>query len=115
MPSYIPRLTRIVSGNQTGAGSRHANGKSDGCGGSPVNVELLARLVPQIRHRLSISHALTDEALLASLVAIARHPSHEARWKAAGTSTLGHHLAVGGRDMRRTLVTLLSLLPKPTA
>jgi hypothetical protein len=113
MPSYIPRLARIVSGIKTGAGRRH--GKSNGSGGDTVNVERLARLVPQIRHRLSIGHALTDEALLASLVAIARHPSHEARWHAAEASTLGHHLAISGRDMRRTLVTLLSLLPKPTA
>lgn len=113
MPSYIPRLARIVSGHHTGGKPRH--GKSNGVGGSPVNVERLARLVPQIRHRLSVGHALTDEALLASLIAIARHSSHEARWQAAQASTLGHHLAVGGRDMRRTLVTLLSLLPKPTA
>ena len=52
--------------------------------------------------------------LLASLIAIARHPSHEERWRAAEASTLGQYLASSGKDRRQALVTLLSLLPRLT-
>jgi hypothetical protein len=110
MASYIPRLARIASGAPAGRPRLGSSGNARGA----VDVERLARLVPQIRHRLAIGRPLSDEALLASLVAVARHASHEARWHAAEASTLGQHLAVTGRDLRRALVTLLSLLPKPT-
>jgi hypothetical protein len=67
--------------------------------------------VPQVRRRLEVGASFSDQALLASLVAIARHPSHEGRWRTAETSTLGQYLASSGKDVRRALVTLLTLLP----
>jgi hypothetical protein len=76
-------------------------------------MDALVGAVPQIRHRLGVGAQFSDEAMLASLVAIARHPSHEARWRAAEASTLGQYLAGSGKDMRHVLVTLLTLLPKP--
>lgn len=112
MSSYIPRLARIISGVRTGA-SRAGESETDA--DAAPDAERLARLMPKIRHRLAVGPSLSDEALLASLVAIARHRSDEERWHAAEASTLGQHLAASGPDMRRTLVTLLSLLPRPTA
>ncbi|MCC7253079.1 hypothetical protein [Hyphomicrobium sp.] len=78
-----------------------------------VNVDRLTRLMPQIRRRLAVRRDFSDAALLASLIAIARHPSHQERWHAAEASTLGRHLAATGGDLHRALVTLLSLLPQP--
>jgi iron-sulfur cluster repair protein YtfE (RIC family) len=78
-----------------------------------VNVETLAGLMPHLRERLAIGAPFSDEALLASLAAIASHASHEERWSAAETSTLGQYLASRSNDSHRALVTLLSLLPKP--
>jgi hypothetical protein len=69
--------------------------------------------MPQIRRHLAIDRTFTDAALLASLTAVARHPSHGERWHAAEASTLGQYLASKGQDMHRALVTLLSLLPRP--
>jgi hypothetical protein len=112
MSSYIPRLARIIAGVRT---ARFKSGESETDAGTAPNAERLARLMPKIRHQLAVSPSLSDEALLASLVAIARHPSDEERWHAAEASTLGQHLAVTSHDMRRALVTLLSLLPRPTA
>jgi hypothetical protein len=77
-------------------------------------VDRLARLVPEVRRRLVIGQTFSDAALLASLVAVARHRSNEWRWRAAEASTLGQYLAGSGKDMHRTLVTLLSMLPQPT-
>lgn len=111
MSHYIPKLARFSTGKGA-AGKRSPTGS--GMSGAAVDVGRLTRLVPQIRHSLAVGHQLSDEALLASLAAIARHPSHEARWRAAEASTLGQHLAVSGRDMHRTLVTLLSMLPPPS-
>jgi hypothetical protein len=111
MTTYIPRLARIASSRRPGrahkdpADPRRANAR--------VNVDLLAGILPQIRHRLGLSPQFSDEALLASLVAITRHPSHEGRWRAAEVSTLGQALAASGKDLRHALVTLLTLLPKP--
>lgn len=110
MTTFIPKLARISSGK--GAGRSRLKPPA-GRTIARVNVETLAGLVPQIRRRLSIGRAFSDEALLASLVAIARHPSHEDRWRAAEASTLGQYLAGSAKDRHRALVTLLSLLPKP--
>lgn len=112
MSHYIPRLARISAGK--GASAKHVPIHGTHAPEAAVNVERLARLLPQIRHRLAVGHQLSDKALLASLAAIARQPTHEARWRAAEASTLGQHLAVGGRDMHRMLVTLLSMLPPPS-
>lgn len=108
MTHYIPKLARISSGK--GAAKRTGTRTRE----EAVNVDRLARLVPQVRQRLVIGNTFSDAALLASLVAIARHSSHERRWRAAEASTLGQYLASSGKDMHRTLVTLLSLLPQPT-
>ena len=111
MPQFIPRLSRISAGKQKGPKDVTPTGPHTR--EAPVNVERLARLVPQVRKRLAIDRAFTDAALLASLTAIASHPSHGERWHAAEASTLGQYLATTGQDMHRTLVTLLSLLPRP--
>lgn len=111
MTSYIPKLARISSGKS--AGAKRAADDGDRAGQQAVNVERLARLVPQIRKRLAIGRPFSDAALLESLVAIARHPSHEARWRAAERSTLGQYLASSAKDRNQALVTILSLLPKP--
>ncbi|AHB50149.1 hypothetical protein W911_09270 [Hyphomicrobium nitrativorans NL23] len=109
MAHYIPGLSQIVSGIR-GVGRRDV---SETAPSAPVNVSRLAALIPDLRRRLPIGTALSDEALLASLVSIARHTSEEARWRAAEASTLGQHLAVGSRDKYRDLVTLIAVLPKP--
>ena len=109
MVSYIPRLSRIVSGGRSGGRRALPDGET----GAPVNVSRLAALVPRLRKRLAIGPAFSDDALLASLVSIARHPSHEARWQAAQASTLGQHLAASSRNRHRDLVTLIAMLPKP--
>ncbi|MGE0024942.1 MAG: hypothetical protein AB7S70_15070 [Hyphomicrobium sp.] len=110
MTHYIPRLARIRAG-------KGAAGKPVPAGPRPreraVNVDQLARLMPDIRRSLAIPRAFSDAALLASLVAIARHTSHAARWRTAEASTLGQHLASGEKERERSLVTLLSLLPTP--
>lgn len=110
MTTFIPRLSRISSGKGA-PGKRGAT--TTGAHEARVNVSSLAALVPQIRRRLGLSPAFSDQALLASLIAITRHPTHESRWRAAASSTLGQHLAAGGKDLRHALTTLLSLLPKP--
>lgn len=111
MTNYIPRLARISAGKGP-AGKRSASGGRSGQG--TVNVDRLARLVPEIRRSLAVGRQFSDAALLASLVAIARHPTHETRWHAAEASTLGQYLASNGKDMHRALVALLSLLPQPS-
>lgn len=110
MAHYIPRLARISVGKRNDP--RHTAGTGPRTREGPVNVERLARLMPQIRRRLGIDRAFSDTALLASLVAITRHPSHAERWHAAETSTLGQYIASSGKDMHCILVTLLSLLPR---
>lgn len=112
MTRYIPKLARISAGKRAAAKRTAQSGPRTR--EAAVNVERVARLVPQVRRRLAISTTFSDAALLASLAAIARHPTHEKRWRAAEASTLGQHLASSGKDMHRTLVTLLSLLPEPS-
>lgn len=112
MTSYIPKLARI-SARKGAAASRPAVA-GPRARETTVNVDRLARLVPLIRRRLAIGRPFSDAALLASLTAIARHPSHEERWRAAEASTLGQYLASSGKDVHRALVTLLSLLPRPS-
>lgn len=109
MASYIPGLSQIVSGLR--GGGRRALSEREAT--AQVNVSQLAALIPALRKRLSIGPAFSDDALLASLVSIARYPSHEARWHAAEASTLGQHLAANSVDKHRNLVTLIALLPKP--
>lgn len=111
MTSYIPKLARISAGKSTAAKRPAAQGRRPAP--SAVNVEALARLVPQIRRHLAIGRSFSDEALLGSLVAIVRHSTHDARWRAAEASTLGQHLAASAKDRHRALVTLISLLPTP--
>ena len=108
MTTFIPRLSRITSGRSTSRGSKAAPS------GRAVNVETLAGLVPHLRRRLAIGYPFSDGALLASLIAIASRPSHEERWRTAEASTLGQYLASTGKDRNGALVTLLSLLPKPS-
>lgn len=109
MTSYIPKLARISSGRDAGERRPSIPGEQ---ADEMFLVNALTRLAPHIRQRLAISTQFSDEALLASLLAIARHSSHENRWSAAEASTLGQYLASSKPDMHRTLVTLLSLLPK---
>jgi hypothetical protein len=71
----------------------------------------LAFLVPIVRQRLEISSALPDEAILASLVAIAACTSPRERWFAALGSTLGHWLGLKTRDPNVALNQLIALLP----
>jgi len=112
MTQYIPKLARFGSGKS--APKRRPATDGSRASLATVNVEHIARLVPKVRKRLAIGRPFSDAALLASLVAIARHPSHEERWRAAEASTLGQYLASSGKDRRQALVTLLSLLPRLT-
>lgn len=116
MTTYIPRLARITSGRS--AGRKRPPHLEDGQvfeerRNDPVTLRTLARLAPRLRTQLGIGTAFSDDALLASIVSIARHPSHEERWHAAEASTLAQYLASTGTDVERALVTLLSMLPKP--
>lgn len=110
MTSYIPKLARITSGRD--AGKKHAPAPDEPTDETML-VHTLTRLAPRIRRRLAIKPQFSDDALLAGLLAIARHSSHEKRWRAAEASTLGKYLANSETDLHRALVTLLSLLPKP--
>ncbi len=114
MTSFIPRLGRISRG---GSSSRAGTSTPAGKGSAParLNVEYLAGLVPVIRRRLHVPANFSDEAILASLSAIASTTTYERRWRAAEASTLGLTLLAGGRDLKASLTTLLALLPKPTA
>lgn len=107
MPHFIARLSKIITGRRPGA--RAAANEADDL---PVDVENLRVLLPELRQHLPLAR-LSDEALLASLVGIARHGTDEARWHAAEASTLGQQLAVDSDDRERDLVTVLSLLPMP--
>lgn len=107
MPHFIARLSKIITGRPPAA--RAAAHDQDEI---PVDLEDLATLLPELRRHLPLAH-LSDEALLASLAAIARHGTDEARWHAAEASTLGQQLAVDSKDRERDLVTVLSLLPMP--
>jgi hypothetical protein len=111
MTHFIPRLARISAGKSKVA--KPAADAGPRPRGAPVNVERLGRLVPQVRRRLAIGRQFSDAAVLASLAAVTRHPSHGERWHAAEASTLGQYLRSSGKDMHRALVTLLSLLPRP--
>ncbi|MBN8913641.1 MAG: hypothetical protein J0H65_16615 [Rhizobiales bacterium] len=111
MSQFIPKLARITAGKRKVP--KHAADIGHRTDEGPVNVARLARLMPQVRKRLAIDRTFSDAALLASLAAVARHPSHAERWHAAEASTLGQYLAASGKDMHRALVTLLSLLPRP--
>lgn len=107
MTHYIQRLSQIISGRR-----KRAKCAADEHPDIPVDVAELAELVPLLRKRLALG-ALSDDAILASLVAIARRPTDETRWHAAEASTLGQQLAVESGDLHSDLVTLISLLPQP--
>lgn len=107
MSHFIARLSQIITGKRPTA--RATAGHADDI---PVDLESLAALLPQLRQRLPLA-SMSDDALLASLVTIARHATDENRWRAAEASTLGQHLAVESDDLQRDLVTVLSLLPIP--
>lgn len=112
--SFIPRLGRISrAGGSARRGERNA--PADSRTPPRLNVEYLAGLVPVIRRRLDVPAAFSDEAIFASVAAIASKPTYERRWQAAEASTLGLILLAHGRDLKASLVTLLALLPKPTA
>lgn len=106
MTHYIQRLSQIISGKRA-----RAKGAVSGHADAPVDLQELAELVPLLRRRIALG-SMSDDAILASLVAIARHPTDEGRWYAAETSTLGQQLAVESEDLHRDLVTLISLLPQ---
>lgn len=110
MTRYIPKLARITSGRD--AGKKHAHAPDEPTDETML-VHTLASLAPRIRRRLGIKPQFSDDALVASLLAVARHSSHEKRWRAAEASTLGQYLASTETDPHRALVILLSLLPKP--
>ena len=73
----------------------------------------LAELVPVLRQRLELGHALSDDVILTSLETIAARSSPRERWRAALDSSLGHWMAHEGRDLNTALNTLVALLPKP--
>ena len=73
----------------------------------------LAELVPVLRQRLELGHALSDDVILTSLETIAARSSPRERWRAAFDSSLGHWMAHEGRDLNTALNTLVALLPKP--
>jgi hypothetical protein len=79
----------------------------------PLDILHLAELVPVVRQRFALPATLADDAILASLRAIAGHSDQRARWRAAFSSNLGAILALQGRDLNTTLTTLLALLPRP--
>lgn len=106
MTHYIQRLAQIIASKR----ARARRGEQDFV---PVDARELAELVPLLRKELRLPGSLSDDAFLASLIAIARHRTDEDRWHAAETSTLGQQLAVQSDDLERDLVTLLSLLPQP--
>lgn len=114
MTSFIPRLARISSRSGAKRGAKAAPGRA-GARTAPlrINIEYLAGLVPTIRRRLAIAPTFSDEAIFASLAAIAAASSYETRWRAAEASTLGLFLRSHGNDLKASLITLLALLPKP--
>jgi len=114
--SYIPKLARISARSRPGGKRKGgASRRSAPSGAEPqrVNIEYLAGLVPVIRRRLAIAATFSDEAIFASLTAIAAPSTYEARWRAAEASTLGQILLSHGKDLKACLITILGLLPKP--
>lgn len=73
----------------------------------------LAELVPVVRQRLDVDGSFPDDAVLASLKAIAAQTSQRERWRAAFNSNLGYWLALKGCDLNTALNTLVFLLPPP--
>jgi hypothetical protein len=76
-----------------------------------TSIGRLAGLVPIVRERLDVDSALPDEAILASLEAIAARSSPWDRWRAAFESNLGHWLALKGSDLNAALSALVASLP----
>lgn len=114
MTSYIPRLASISARSRPGARRKGAGARPPvGAATGRVNIEYLAGLVPVIRRRLAVAQTFSDEAMFASLTAIAATTTYEGRWRAAEASTLGQFLMSNGKDLKSSLVTILALLPKP--
>ncbi|MDX2258498.1 MAG: hypothetical protein NW205_06225 [Hyphomicrobiaceae bacterium] len=78
-----------------------------------LDIMHLAELVPLLRQRLAIDPAFSDDAMLASLKAIAVRSAERERWQAAFGSNLGRHIAVAHPDPTAALTTLVALLPRP--
>jgi|GEM_PF-4980769 len=75
----------------------------------------LAQLVPLVRDRLKLDSTFPDEAVLASLQAIAAAASPHERWGAAFHTSLGHWLGLKAADLNAALTLLLGLLAEPTS
>src|SRR4051812_45390147 len=99
----------------TGGAHAEPDGEPAGSGGEGglVDILRLADLVPVVRQRLDIDEIFADDAILASLKAIASRTSPRERWSAAFNSNLVLVLALRGGDLDLALNTLLGLLPRP--
>ncbi len=84
---------------------------------APADVLHLAELVPIVRERLRVGPDFPDDAILASLKAIAQRTAPRDRWSTAFQSNLGLWLSASCREhehnLAEDLTTLLNLMPKP--
>lgn len=87
-----------------GASREHANGEL---------VLHSGDLVPVVRTRLKIGDDLSDDAILASLAAIASLTGARDRWQGAFGSALGSWLASRGRGLNTALNVVMALVPSP--
>lgn len=85
----------------------------DGDQESISDVLHLAELVAPLRRRFAIAESFPDDAILASLKAIAAKSDTNARIAAAFASNLGQHLERGKEEHRSAIVALVGLLPSP--
>ncbi|MDX2290431.1 MAG: hypothetical protein NW217_16645 [Hyphomicrobiaceae bacterium] len=79
----------------------------------PFDVLHLAELVPLVRSTFALDPAFGDDAILASLKAIAARSSDRDRWSVAFGCNLGRHIGLNSPDPADGLRTLISLLPRP--
>lgn len=71
-------------------------------------VSLWSDMVATLRERLGLDSALDDAAIALSLQEINRFIDPNARWQAAFDSTLGHWLALNGRDLQLALAPVVA-------
>ncbi len=73
----------------------------------------LAELVPVVRSTFGLDSDFSDDAILASLKAIAARSSERDRWQVAFGCNLGRHIGLHAVDPADGLRTLIGLLPRP--
>lgn len=75
--------------------------------GTSAEGSVWSDMVATLRERLGLDGALDDSAIAHSIEEINRFIDPNARWQAAFDSTLGHWLALSGRDLHLALAPIV--------